>query len=207
MEVLPRSSAPPKVFDDEDVAAVASAMADGILASVPKSRRRMQDRLYALRALERLGLLGDGELQQALADRPALKWLVDVDGARWGILAELGRIRDHEKFDAAVAWVLEHQPKTKEAVSRIRLFRMGRSGSPNARELAEEIVRTVNGYGSKYPELAREQELEALRLATQTLAGGRGRRLLSRSHHGSSFLSSSPCSFLTPPPGGMVKEQ
>ena len=192
MEVLLKGSAPLEVLDDEDVAAAASAMADGVLASVPKGRRRMQGRLYALRALERLGLLGDGELQQALADRPALKWLVDVDGARWGILAELGRIRDHEKFDAAVAWVLEHQPKTKEAVRRIRLFRTGRSGSPNARELAEEIVCTVNGYGSKYPELAREQELEALRLATQTLAGGRGRRLLSRPHHGSSFLSSSP---------------
>jgi hypothetical protein len=70
------------VFDDEDVGAAASAMADGVLASVPKSRRRMQDRLYALRALERLGLLGDNELKQALADKPAIKWLVDVDGAR-----------------------------------------------------------------------------------------------------------------------------
>jgi len=201
MEVLPKGSAPLEVIDDEDVAAAASAMADGVLASVPKSRRRMQDRLYALRALERLGLLGDNELEQALADRPALKWLVDVDGARWGILAELGRIRNLEKFDAAVAWVLEHQPKTKEAVRQIRLFRMGRSGSPNARELAEEIVRTVNGYGSKYPGLTREQELEALRLATQSLAGGRGRRLLSRPHHGSSSRSWSPYSFLTPPPG------
>jgi hypothetical protein len=126
------------VFDDEDVAAAASAMADGVLASGPKSRRQMQNRLYALRALERLGLLEDSELKQALADRPALRWLVDVDGARWGILAELGRLRDLEKFDAAVAWVLEHQPKTKEAVRRIRLFRTGRSSSPNARELTEE---------------------------------------------------------------------
>jgi hypothetical protein len=201
MEVLPKGSAPLEVLDDEDVAAAASAMADGVLASVPKSRRRIQNRLYALRALERLGLLCDGKLKQALADRPALRWLVDVDGARWGILAELGRIRDHEKFDAAVAWVLEHQPKTKDAVRRIRLFRTGRSRSPNARELAEEIVRTVNGYGSKYPGLTREQELEALRLATQSLAGERGRRLLSRPHHGSSLLSSSPYSFLTPPPG------
>src|SRR5918995_2520002 len=171
MEVLQRSSARHEVFDDEDVAAAASAMADGILASVPKSRRRIQNRLYALRALERLGLLCDGKLKQALADRPALRWLVDVDGARWGILAELGRIRDLEKFDAAVAWMLEHQPKTKEAVARIRLFRMGRSRSPNARELAKEIIRAVNGYGIRHPELTREQELEAPRLATETLAG------------------------------------
>jgi hypothetical protein len=176
MEVLHKSSGRFKVFDDESVSAAASAMADGVLARVPKSRRQMQNRLYALRALERLGLLGDGELRQALADRPALRWLVCEDGARWGILAELGRIRDLEKFEAAVAWVLEHQPKTKEAVARIRLLRTGRSSSPNARELTGEIVRAVNRYGSKYPERTREQELEALRLASETLAGGNGRR-------------------------------
>jgi hypothetical protein len=175
MEVLHKSSGRPKVFDDGDLASATEALANGV-PSGPKSRRQTQNRLYALRALERLGLLGDGELKQALADRPALRWLVDEDGARWGILAELGRIRDLEKFDAAVAWVLEHQPKTKEAVRRIRLFRTGRSSSPNARELTEEIVRAVNGYGSKYPELTCEQQLEALRLATETLAGGCGRR-------------------------------
>jgi hypothetical protein len=73
--------------------------------SGPKSRRQTQNRLHALRALERLGLLGDGELKRALADRPALRWLMDEDGARWGILVELGRIRDLDKFDSAVAWV------------------------------------------------------------------------------------------------------
>lgn len=173
MEVLHKSSGRPKVFDDEDVAAAASAMADGVLAGVPKSRRQMQNRLYVLRALERLGLLGDGELKQALVDRPALRWLVYEDGARWGILAELGRIRDLEKFEAAVAWVLEHHPRTKEAVAQIRQFTTGRSRSPNARDLAEEIVHAVNGYGSRHPELTCEQELEALRLATETLVGGR----------------------------------
>ncbi len=176
MEVLHKSSGRFKVFDDENVSAAASAMADGVLARVPKSCRQMQNRLYALRALERLGLLGDSELRQALADRPALRWLVCEDGARWGILAELGRIRGLEKFEAAVAWVLEHRPKTKEAVAWIRLFRTGRSSSPNARELTGEIVRAVNGYDSKYPKLTREQELEALRLATETLASGHGRR-------------------------------
>jgi hypothetical protein len=176
MEILHKSSGRPKVFDDGDLTSATEAMADGILASGPKSRHQTQNRLYALRALERLGLLGDGELKHALADRPALRWLVDEDGARWGILAELGRIRDLEKFYAAVAWVLEHRPKTKEAVARIRLFRTGKSRSPNARELAEEITRVVNGYGIRHPDLTREQELEALRLATETLAGGRGRR-------------------------------
>ena len=176
MVVLRKSSGRPKVFDDGDLDSAIDAMAKGVRASGPKSRRQTQNRLYALRALERLGLLGNHELKRALAERPALRWLVDEDGARWGILAELGRIRDLEKFDAAVAWVLEHQPKTKEAVARIRPFRTGKSRSPNARELAKEIIRAVNGYGIRYPELTREQELEALRLATEALAGERGRR-------------------------------
>jgi hypothetical protein len=173
MEVVSKSRGRPKVFDDEDLAAAASAMADGVLASGPKSRRQMQNRLYALRAMERLGLLGDDKLKQTLAGRPALRWLVNEEGARWGILAELGRIRDLEKFDAAVAWVLEHRPKTKETVARLRHFRIGKSRSPDIRELAEEIVRAVNGYGLRHPELTREQELEALRLAAEALAGGR----------------------------------
>jgi hypothetical protein len=175
MEVLRKSGGRPEVFDDGALTSATEAMADGVLSGI-KSRRRTQNRLYALRALERLGLLGHHELKRALAERPALRWLVDEDGARWGILAELGRIRDLEKFDAAVAWVLEHQPKTKEAVARIRLFRTGKSRSPNARDLAKEIIRAVNGYGTRYPELTREQELDALRLATEALAGERGRR-------------------------------
>ena len=150
-------------------------MANGVLSGA-KSCRQAQNRLYALRALERLGLLGNYELERALAERSALRWLVDEDGARWGILAELGRIRDLDKFDAAVAWVLGHRPKTEEAVARIRPFRTGKSGSPNARELAKAIVCAVNGYGTRYPELTRELELKALRLATEALADEQGRR-------------------------------
>lgn len=163
----------PKAFDDGELASAAEAMANGVLVSVPKSRRQMQNRLYALRAMERLGLLGDGELEQALADRPALRWLVNEEGARWGILAELGRIREPEKFDVAVAWVLGRQPKTREAVARLRRFRIDGTRSSNTRDLAGEIVRVVTGYGIRHPELTREQELKALRLATEALAGGR----------------------------------
>ena len=129
MEVLPKHSGGPEVFDHRDVDAAARAMAEGVLASVSKGRRQMQNRLYALRALERLGMLGEGELRQALADRPALRWLVDVDGARRGILIELGRIRELERFEAAVSWVLENRLKTKEAVAWIRLFRTGEISS------------------------------------------------------------------------------
>jgi hypothetical protein len=177
MEVLHKSSDHPKVFDNGDLASATETMADEVLASGPKSRRQTQNRLYALRAMERLGLLEEGGLERTLADKPALRWLVDEDGARWGILAELGRIRDLEKFDAAVWWVLEYQPKTKEAVARLRHFRIGKSKLPDICELAEEIVRAVKGYGIRHPDLTREQELEALRMATEALVGSRPPRL------------------------------
>lgn len=128
MEALHKSSDRPKVFDDGDLTSATEAIADGVFSG-SKSSRRTQNRLYAVRALERLGLLDDDKLKQALADRPALRWLVNEEGARWGILVELGRIRDPENFDGAVTWVLEHRPKSKDAVARIRRFRAGRKVS------------------------------------------------------------------------------
>ena len=120
--------------------------------------------------MERLGLVGGGELKRALVDGPALWWLVDEKGARWGILAKLGRIRDREEFDAAVRWVLEYRPRTKEAVAEIRRLRTGKSRPPDTGELAEEIIRAVNGYGLRHPWIRREQALEALCSATADVA-------------------------------------
>jgi hypothetical protein len=176
MRTVSKSMERPKALDDGELASAAEVMAAGILASGSKSRRQMQNRLYALRAMERLGLLGDGELKRALSERPALRWLVDEEGARWGILAELGRIRDPEKFDVAVWWVLEYRPKTKEAVPHLRRFRTGRSRHPDTGDLSEEIVRAVDRYGRRHPEITRNQELEALRLAAELLADDRPSR-------------------------------
>lgn len=149
MEVLHKSSGRPKVFDDGDLASATEAIADGVLSG-SKSSRQTQNRLYAVRSLERLDLLGDDKLKQALADRPALRWLVDEEGARWGILVELGRIRDPEKFDGAVAWVLEHRPKTKEAVARIRRFRTGKSRSPNSCLATADVLGTPRRLHAHY---------------------------------------------------------
>lgn len=41
------------------------------------AERRRRSRLYALRAMDRLGLLGEGNLIPTLARRPQLKWLAD----------------------------------------------------------------------------------------------------------------------------------
>jgi hypothetical protein len=161
-----------KIFGDGELAAAMRAMEGGVLADGPKGRRQAQNRLYAFRAMERLGLLGGDEaLAEALADRPSLRWLADEGGARWGILAELGRIKDPEQFDAAVGWVLEWRPKTKEAVAQIRRLRIGKSKPPDTEELAEGIVRAVNDYAIRHPGLTPGQILGALRLAGGRLAG------------------------------------
>ncbi len=102
---------------------MAGVMAEDILPNDPTERRR-RDRLYALRAMDRLGLLGEA-LVPTLVSRPDLKWLADEDGARLGILVELGCIRDPRAFEAAVGWVLEDRPYTDEARTEIRRFRAG----------------------------------------------------------------------------------
>ena len=66
--------------------------------------------------------------------------------------------------------MLEYQPRTKEAVAEIRRFRTGKSRPPDTVELAEEIIRAVNGYGLRHLEIRRDQELEALCSATEAVA-------------------------------------
>jgi len=175
METISRNKGRPRVFNDAELAAAARVIAGGVSPTGPKSRRQMQNRLYALRAMDRLGLLEDSKLGAALADRPALEWLVSEEGARWAILAELGRIRDLGAFDTAVRWVLEYRPKTKEAVAEIRRFRIGQSKPPDTRELADEVLRAVDDYATRHPGITPDQALEALRLATRTVARDRPR--------------------------------
>src|SRR3712207_2051772 len=70
---------------------VGGLMAEAILPDRPAERRNRR-RLCALRALDRLGLLGEENLIPALERRPELRWLADEEGARWDVLAQLGRI-------------------------------------------------------------------------------------------------------------------
>jgi hypothetical protein len=71
--------------------------------------------MRALRAMERLGLLGKESLIPTLAERPDLRWLADELGARWAVLAELGRIGERGAFDEAVEWALEAHPQPYKA--------------------------------------------------------------------------------------------
>ena len=76
-------------------------MITDILPGGPDKWRRRR-RLHALRAMNRLGLLGDENLITGLARRPALRWLANERGARWDVLAELGRIGEPGAFEEAV---------------------------------------------------------------------------------------------------------
>ncbi len=94
----------------------------------------MRRRLYALRAMDRLGLLGEENMIPTLAGRPRLRWLADEGGARWEVLTELGRIGEPGAFEEAVEWVLKTRPQTEQAKLYICRFRSGaiRSAAPSA---------------------------------------------------------------------------
>ena len=103
---------------------VTGLMAKDILPEGPAERRR-RGRLYALRAVDRLGLLGEGNLLATLAARPHLRWLADEEGARWAVLAHLGRIGDPGAFEEAVEWALQNRPSPEEAAAHVRRLRSG----------------------------------------------------------------------------------
>ncbi len=104
-------------------------MAKGILPEGPTEQRR-RNRLRALRAVDRLGLMGEGKLLAALERRPRLRWLADEEGARWAVLAELGRIGDPWAFEQAVEWALQNRPRPEEAGAYVRRLRSGAERSP-----------------------------------------------------------------------------
>jgi hypothetical protein len=103
---------------------VRGIMAKDILPDDPAERRK-RSRLCALRAMDRLGLLGEENLIPTLARKPELRWLADEEGARWALLTELGRIGEPEVFEDAVAWVLENRPTPGQAGAYVWCLRAG----------------------------------------------------------------------------------
>ena len=92
---------------------VTGFMSKDILPDDPDEWRRRR-RLCALRAMDRLGLLGEKDVKATLAGRPQLRWLADEWGARWDVLAELGRIGEREAFEEALEWALENRPRPEQ---------------------------------------------------------------------------------------------
>jgi hypothetical protein len=126
MEAAPRGARRPEAPNNgkrsDTVWGVRGIMEKDILPD-DRTERRRRSRLYALRSMDRLGLLGEENLIATLAGRPQLRWLADEGGARWDVLAQLGRIGDRDAFEEAVEWALENRPRPEEArayVCRLR---------------------------------------------------------------------------------------
>jgi hypothetical protein len=91
-------------------------------------------------------------------------WICDPAKMRAGttgawrpaILSELGRIKDCEIMKALALRICELKPKTKEAVSIIRNFRLGER-KPDAGRLSSEIIRTINSYIERFPTVTNDE--------------------------------------------------
>ncbi len=115
----------------------------------PATRRTVQNFAYFHRAWDVLGLV------TLPADSP-LHWLHDHDrdgrprATKHTILAELGRIEDEDELREAAGLICAMRPRTRQAVTYIRRWRIGeRRGS--APQLAAELVRVVYDYLRRYP--------------------------------------------------------
>jgi hypothetical protein len=140
-EAVPRDARLAAPYEGGSDAAwgVAGLMGKSILPDDPKERRR-RVRLCALRALDRLGLLDEENLIATLADRPRLRWLADEEGARWTVLAQLGRIGEPAAFEEAVEWALQNRPRPEEAGAYVRRLGSGALRSAGAGELRRRSV-------------------------------------------------------------------
>ena len=129
---------PPEASHDgghpDEVWGVKGVMVEAILPDRP-AECRMRGRLCAMRAMERLGLLGEENLIPTLARMPERRWLADEEGARWDVLRQLGRIGERETFDEAVAWALENRPSPEQVGAHV--WRIRTDGASAAREATE----------------------------------------------------------------------
>ena len=130
--------------------AVGGVMAEAILPDGPAERRERR-RMCAIRAMDRLGLLGEENLIPTLARRPELRWLADEEGARWTVLAQLGRIGEPEAFEEAVAWALETRPSPEQAGAHVWRSRPG--------PVPSKPGPTFGECGSAQPRLGRRPKL------------------------------------------------
>ena len=113
------------------------------------AERCRRSRLCALRAMDRLGLLGEENLIPTLARRPDLRWLADEGGARWAVLTELGRIGAPAAFEEAVEWALENRPRPEEAKAYICHLRSGAIRPAGASRVDRRPVAKAGGAESE----------------------------------------------------------
>lgn len=114
------------------------------------SRRAVIDRHYETIAVQ---AISDGDTIE-----PAFHWLVDPDRPllvgtvyKRSILAELGRLNDHEEVRAVAQRICEIKPRSRDAIAMIRRARLGREAPATTGALTQELLRAVNAYRVRHP--------------------------------------------------------
>ena len=93
------------------------------------------------------------------------KWLCDGEAimrgdgkSRRGILSELGRLQDEDAIRAVARELgkMDPRPTTREAVARIRRYRLGREAKGTYYDLVLWLERRMDEYVKTHPDMPRE---------------------------------------------------
>jgi hypothetical protein len=110
----------------------------------------------------------------------AIRWLYDAPAhragtkkMRFGILTELGRIYrqngdDQQIFDLATL-LSNRQPKTRDAVTMLRRYRVRRQRPGSAIDLTKRIGGVIDAYLATHPGTTKQQVLAAMEGATDAV--------------------------------------
>jgi hypothetical protein len=90
-----------------------------------KSRRSQQDWWYFMVAVSTLTREGEDGVRRP---DPAFAWLLDERHTRFGLLAELGRVRGHHLIRKLAEVLCRDRPTTKEGIAWLRGLRLECTG-------------------------------------------------------------------------------
>ena len=106
--------------------------------------------------------------------RDEYAWLFErvAVGRQWAlhwhkksILTELGRIGDNDLIRECAAILCREKPKTREAIVRIRRFRLGQDEKAgDSQSLTHHLARSLDDYLSRYPATTDTEIMNAIRI-------------------------------------------
>ena len=122
------------------------------------TNRHLQNVAYCMRAL------------RELTHDPRFAWLCNEKAMRRGerhswcptILTELGRIEDPETMKVAALRICELKPRTHDAVTMIRRWRLNKAKQVNVLQLTKELANTMDNYRLRHPSITWKQVRGAL---------------------------------------------
>jgi len=133
------------------------------------SRRSRLNLYYTHIALD---VLGHGEIPEFgwLANQEAM-WRGEPKSWRPTILCEIGRCEDPETMKVVARRICELKPRTHDAVTMIRRWRLGKAQQGNVLQLTKEFADTMDSYRLRHPSTTWEQVRTALVNAMDVVDG------------------------------------